>query len=96
MLFNWGDVNLATHRGGAVKVAFALVLKGDYAAGEGKKGVVLAKADIEAREHAGAALAHDNIALLGNLAGIELNAKVFCLGVIEVFSCSARFFTCHK
>lgn len=57
--------------------------------------MVLAKTNIEAWEYAGAALADDNIALLSDLSGIELNTEIFRLGVVEVFSCSARFFTCH-
>ncbi len=89
------DINCRTDCRRAVKVLLALVAEGDNTVYEGEDGVVLAEANVMARHHAGAALAHDNIARLGYLAGIELDAKVFCLRVCEVFSCAARFFTCH-
>jgi hypothetical protein len=75
-------INRRAHSGRAVKIELALVAEGDNAVYEGKDSVVLAKAYIVARHYAGAALAHYNVARLGHLAGIELNAEVFSLGVV--------------
>src|SRR3569832_2506056 len=61
----------------AVEAHRAHVLEGDCAALEREERVVLAEADIEARDHLGAPLADDDGALLGYLAGKELNAEVF-------------------
>ncbi len=77
-----GDVDCGTDCRRSVKVELALVAEGDDAVYEGKDGVVLAEANVLARHDAGAALAHYNVARLGYLSGIELNAEVFCLGVV--------------
>ena len=55
--------------------------EGNNAVLERKERMVFAQSYVFARYHAGAALTHDDIAGLGNLARIELNAKVFCLRI---------------
>lgn len=71
------DVYTGAFGGAAVKAGLAYQAEGDYAVLECKKGVVFAKADIRPRHHAGAALADNNVAALGALPGIELNAQIF-------------------
>lgn len=70
----------------AVKAHFAHGTEVYDALCQGKQRVVFAQAYIGPGEHFGAALAYDNVARLGCLARIELNPKVFWLGVGKVFS----------
>ena len=71
--------------GAAGKVDFAHIAKGNGAVFKGKKGVVVAKANIFARHHSGATLAHYYLASFYYFPSIQLNAKVFWLGCTEVF-----------
>jgi hypothetical protein len=70
------NVDCGADLNAAVKADLALRTEGDNAGSKRKKSVVLAKPYILAREHAGTALADDNLALLGGLSGIELNAQI--------------------
>lgn len=74
-----GDVYRGADGLGAVEVGLAYGAEGDNTLYEREDRVVLAEAYMLALEHLGAALAHDNVARLGLLAGIELNTEVFRL-----------------
>lgn len=76
MLDNVDDVFA---RGLTVEVGLARGAEGDLALFDCKNSVVFAQGYVFAREHAGAALADNDVALVGYLAGIELDAQIFGL-----------------
>ncbi len=65
----------------AVEVGFAHKFKGNYTALNRIDSMVFAKLYVGPRHHFGTALAHDNGARLGKLAGKELNAKVLSVRI---------------
>ena len=68
-----------------VEVALSYRAERDKTVYEGEEGMVLAEADVLARQHLGTALAHDDIARLGELAGKQFNAQILSVGIGKVF-----------
>lgn len=65
-----------------IVTSLAYTAIGDDAICQGEDGVVFSKTGILAWNHSRAALAHYNRATLGNLARVELNAKILRIGVV--------------
>jgi hypothetical protein len=79
-----------------VKMSLSLVAESDCAVLEGEESVILAHADVLAREDIGAALAGNNLPNLCEGAWGNLDAEVLWIRISAVFSCSCGFFMCHN
>lgn len=66
------------------------------AVGYGEEGVVTAFAHVQSRTDGRAALADDDVAYMGELAGVELGAQALTLGIADITSTAASFLMCHK
>jgi len=67
----------------------------DLAFLHGEEGIVLADADIIARQYRSAALADDDLAGRDMLAMVDLDPQMLWIRIAAVFGCSCSFFMCH-
>ncbi len=58
--------------------------------------MILAEAHAVTGMELGAALTHDDVAGLDDLAAVQLHAKAFAFGIATVTSRTTRFFVCHE
>ncbi len=78
-----------------VEVGFARRVEFDCAGDEREERVILAHANIFARQNIRASLANNDRTGLSFVALRDLDAEVFWTRVATVFSCSRGFFMCH-
>ena len=88
-----GELDLLEGAGVAADLLFGEL---DQAFGHREEGVVLAHLHVQTRADGGAALAHDDVADVGELAGVEFGAQALTLGIAAVTSRAASFLMCHK
>ncbi len=82
----------------APAVEITLALRGEFneACDFREEGVVAADADVFASHDLRAALADDDFADRDGSTIRALNAEVFRIRIVQVFSCSGGFCCCHK
>ena len=78
-----------------VEAGLALGAEFDLAFLQSEQGIVLADTDIPAGKHRSAALTDDDLARENALAMVDLDPKVFGIGISAVFGCSCRFLISH-
>ena len=80
---------------GDKRTVVRLLAELDDAVGQGKQGVVLADADVDARMVLGAALTHEDVASNALLTTKDFYTQPFALGLTSVLRTRCRFFMCH-
>ncbi len=78
-----------------VETGLALGCEADYTVLECKKGKVLTYTDVLAGKGICTALTEDDLTNADLLAMIDLNPKVFGIGISTVFGCARCFLMCH-
>ncbi len=78
----------------ATEGAFNLEL--DHAFHFREQSVIFAHTNAVASVELGAALTHDDVAGLDDLAAVQLHAKAFAFGIATVTGTTTSFFVCHE
>ncbi len=79
-----------------VETSLALCGEADNAILESKEGIVLTNTDVLAWEAGCATLTEDDLSGKGLLTVVELDPKVFGIGISTVFCCTRGFLCCHS